>query len=316
MQASFFGALFYRLAIFGIVACGFGLLTPFLVEPLKRLSEHLSWPLDLLVHWQWLYAIGLSACALLAAFWRPAWLLASVAVVLPLLTAAPQLPSAKRADTPNLSIASVNILLTNPDTKALRAWLDQERPDIVVVLELSRVHAEAFATWDDYPYQVLHPYKGAFGIGLLSRLPLKGAEVLKNEGITWRIQTDVVYQEQRIALTAFHPVPPVSLYYYSLRDRKLRELAMALQATGQPAIIAGDFNATPWSSAFNGLAEQGWQRVMGLWPTWQARWRGWIGVPIDQVMVTQDWRRVDTWVGPDIGSDHLPVMVEVALPDS
>ena len=37
-------------------------------------------------------------------------------------------------------------------------------------------------------------------------------------------------------------------------------------------------------------------------------------VRIDHILTTPDWSIAECRVGPDLGSDHLPVMAEVVLP--
>jgi endonuclease/exonuclease/phosphatase (EEP) superfamily protein YafD len=73
-----------------------------------------------------------------------------------------------------------------------------------------------------------------------------------------------------------------------------------------PLIVAGDLNATPWSSAFAVAARHGLDRASGLAPTWPRRH---VGIPIDHVLADTHWRRGEAQRGPDIGSDHLPVRV-------
>ena len=39
-----------------------------------------------------------------------------------------------------------------------------------------------------------------------------------------------------------------------------------------------------------------------------------MGVPIDHLLVTCQWRVVAGRAGPNLGSDHLPVLATLALP--
>jgi len=90
-------------------------------------------------------------------------------------------------------------------------------------------------------------------------------------------------------------------------------LAKAAGASSLPAIVVGDLNATPWSNAFSGLGHAGLLRATGLKPTWPAIGLGWMGIPIDHVLVTPHWSVMERQIGPNIGSDHLPVMVRIGL---
>jgi endonuclease/exonuclease/phosphatase (EEP) superfamily protein YafD len=95
----------------------------------------------------------------------------------------------------------------------------------------------------------------------------------------------------------------------------LQALTAAVVTGSAPTVLAGDFNATPWSSAFSGLAEQGLHRATGLTASWPAQMKGIFGIPIDHVMVTSHWAMATSQTGLDLGSDHLPVLVGLSLID-
>jgi endonuclease/exonuclease/phosphatase family metal-dependent hydrolase len=50
----------------------------------------------------------------------------------------------------------------------------------------------------------------------------------------------------------------------------------------------------------------------GLQNSWPAYWP-WLSITIDHCLVSRDIRLIDRKVGPDIGSDHYPVLVEVGI---
>ena len=72
-------------------------------------------------------------------------------------------------------------------------------------------------------------------------------------------------------------------------------------------------NTTPWSAAFQPLNEEllnsmngfGWQ------PTYPAG-AGLLMLPIDHLLHSGHLTTVDRSTGPDLGSDHLPLIVTVA----
>jgi vancomycin resistance protein VanJ len=86
-----------------------------------------------------------------------------------------------------------------------------------------------------------------------------------------------------------------------------------------PAMIfAGDFNMPTdsgiyrrdWAGRRNAFSDAGlgfgyteWRKVRGL--SW--------GVRIDHVLTGPGWRCRRCWVGPDVGSDHLPLLAELSL---
>lgn len=297
--------LYLRLLLGG---CLFGLLLPWLQRPLAFTPGPLSWLLDLASHWQWLFLAGLLLAVAGASWLDRRWLLALLAAPLPWLSAAPGLPSGKQGAP--LAIASANVHLDNHDVSALRAWLARERPQLVVLQEVSPEYAQALLGLADYPHQVVSPQHSPFGIALLSRLPIRQSAVLVDDQGVARIEAELDLAGCAIGVTAVHPMPPLTPRYRLQRDSQLHALLRRGQARNLPALLAGDLNSSPWSAAFAGFAALGWRRASGLQPTWG----GPLGIPIDQVLASPQWRLDSQTRGPDLGSDHRPVLVRLRLP--
>jgi endonuclease/exonuclease/phosphatase (EEP) superfamily protein YafD len=291
------------------VCCLIGLLLPLLNGPLSGARGTLPWLLDLASHWQWLFLAGLLLTALLGAWRDRRWLLLLLATPLPWLSAAPILPAGDGGA--ELRVASANVHLSATEIAPLSQWLEQTRPDVLVLLEVSPQYATALRQLPGYPHRLIHADDSPFGIALLSRLPLRQPRVNADDQGIAHLRAQLRFAGCDLAMTAFHPMPPLSADYQTRRDRRLHEL---LRSAGeQPALLAGDLNATPWSSAFVGLDELGWRRASGLAPTWPSLGAGLMGIPIDHVLATRHWRLLGHERGPDIGSDHLPVLARLSL---
>ncbi len=212
-----------------------------------------------------------------------------------------------------LSVASANVNLENRDAATLVRWLAEVKPDVLVLQEVSPEYARELDALHGYPFRHLVPRNDPFGIAVLSRFPIVQAQTVEDETGIEHIEALIDWNGKKIRLTAWHPMPPISQYDHTKRNLQLLALAKEAKASGQPAIVAGDLNATPWSIAFSNLDQAGLRRASGLTPTWPAVGRGWIGIPIDHVLVTSHWSVVEREVGPNLGSDHLPVIVRIAL---
>lgn len=290
-----------------------GLLSPLFSHSLADTGGAASWLVDLGAHWQWLFLALLVISSLLLAILDRRWAIVVLAAPLPWLSASPAAPSGERtADA--LVLASANIQYRNPDPRALVEWLRKENVDVAAVLEVTFAHVRELEAMADYPHRRIVPDDGPFGIAVLSRHPLAEVKVIEGAAGIPRIETVVQLLRGRVRLTALHPMPPLTAEDHFARNRLLRALADAAAASSEPAILAGDLNATPWSSAFAGLADRGLRRASGLAPTWPASAAGLMGIPIDHVLVTRQWRVVASGRGPDLGSDHFPVLVTLALP--
>jgi len=290
-----------------------GLLAPLLSHPLADAGGAVSWLVDLGSHWQWLFLLLLVVASAFLAVLDRRWAIVVVAAPLSWLTASPTaLSGARTAD--ELVVASANIQYRNPDAEALVDWLRKEPIDIVIVLEVARTHVGKLEALAEYPHRRIVPDEGPFGIAVLSRHPLAEAKVIESAAGIPRIEALVQLPRGRVRVTALHPMPPLTTEDHFARNRLLRTQAEAAAASIEPSVLAGDLNAAPWSSAFAGLADRGLRRASGLAPTWPAAAADLIGIPIDHVLVTRQWRVVASRVGPDLDSDHLPVLVTLALP--
>lgn len=123
-----------------------------------------------------------------------------------------------------------------------------------------------------------------------------------------------------VTLVGVHLSRPLPL---GVQRRQMQCLARHINAMGDgPIIIAGDFNAAPWSFALRTFDADlpGFRRVTRALPTWPApgarvsRFRApspLAFIPIDHVYVSDDFDIVGVARGPSIGSDHVPVLVRV-----
>lgn len=283
--------------------CALGLALPLLNRLQPASSGTLGWLLDLAAHWQWWYAALWLTLCLCCALGSRRWLLLAPLAALPMFTASRMLP-ASTGDGPSLVVVGANVNLANRDPAPLAVWLRAQPADVVMLTELTPAYADALAKAlaDVYPHRAFAPDASAFGIGLLSRHPLARVERRDSVDGIPSLGADIALDGAVVRVVAAHPMPPMAPHWHDERDRLLRMLAGGAAAT--PMVVAGDLNATPWSTALAGAARGGLFRATGSAPTWPGRH---IGIPIDHVLASAHWRRGETARGPDIGSDHLPV---------
>jgi endonuclease/exonuclease/phosphatase (EEP) superfamily protein YafD len=97
-------------------------------------------------------------------------------------------------------------------------------------------------------------------------------------------------------------------------EQRLALLQLLDQYDRRRLIVAGDFNATPWSFALRRLDQEiGLERrdrAMFSWPALDAPIAF---LPIDHVYAGEAWRTVAIQRGPRLSSDHYPLVVTLAL---
>jgi len=116
-----------------------------------------------------------------------------------------------------------------------------------------------------------------------------------------------------VQVTTAHPPSPADPGLKADRDRQLSDIGPGLDQT-KPFIIAGDFNSTPWGRAYATVpgTRAGDPRLEGTFPAIA----GPLGLPIDHIRFGGGLTLTDYRVGPDIGSDHLPLLATFALPEN
>ena len=168
-----------------------------------------------------------------------------------------------------------------------------------------------------YPFSEVVPRQGAFGIGVLSRHVLHHVEVLDLGHPSYpAILARLHAGERRLALLAAHPPPPVADALFAARNDQLRELAGLIHGIASPKVLVGDLNTSPWSPYFSRLLRQSGlanaRDGFGILPTWPSFFRPAM-IPIDHCLISPGVGVKHMTTGPDIGSDHLPVIIDLLV---
>jgi endonuclease/exonuclease/phosphatase (EEP) superfamily protein YafD len=80
--------------------------------------------------------------------------------------------------------------------------------------------------------------------------------------------------------------------------------------------VVGDFNAAPWGYVIQTIASRGGVSVLtGGGGTWPSILPPQLRIPIDNMLASPGLSFVSRRVLPKLGSDHLPVLGEIAVTD-
>jgi endonuclease/exonuclease/phosphatase (EEP) superfamily protein YafD len=94
-------------------------------------------------------------------------------------------------------------------------------------------------------------------------------------------------------------------------------LAETARARGVPALLAGDLNGGPLAQRGRNVYLDGaWRFAQRPWPwhgTWPSRLPSLLRIQLDQVFVTPGLGVASYQVGGSVGSDHLPIIVELTF---
>jgi endonuclease/exonuclease/phosphatase (EEP) superfamily protein YafD len=255
--------------------------------------------------------------AVLAAAGVVVVLLVAAGMVAPRTMAVP-VPAGGRT----LTVAAFNTYSGGADVAGVAALIRDERPDLVSLVEASTTFRSKLA-----------PLVEPLGYHLITAVGEPSGDL---GGVT-AVVADHLGDVRSSTYTAT-PFPRVELEggglgnirfvaFHTLAPRRgdvpqwRSDVGQVSQwcAGVQPAIIAGDFNATLDHSVFRsataGCGDAAAQRGQGLTPTWPTWLPSWLGPQIDHVLATDPIVAETFEVREVAGSDHRAVLARLRIPD-
>lgn len=217
---------------------------------------------------------------------------------------------------PQLTLASINVLSSNYDTDRVERYLKDCDPDLFFIIENTPFWDEEIQRifGENYPYHLSKAQWDNFGIGLWSKIELSDAEILDFTSSYFPvISTTIVVDDKPIRVTGLHYENPVGSVASGIRNLQI-DSTIAYLSRYESNILVGDMNLTPYSFKFRELIEEGELQDIRKGGWWSFSWPRWIpilGIPIDHCLVSRDLMIRVRKLGKDIGSDHLPLYVEL-----
>lgn len=286
----------------------------------------LVWWLDVLANFRAQFVVGLmvfSLSLLLTRFRRTGTAIFAVAVVnlIPVLPLYVGSPGESEPAAPSIRVMSFNLLSNNEGFGEVIDYIRTIDPDLVLLHEASRpweVAVEAAGLG----YEVIRPRSDNLIFGTL--VLIRGEDI---EAVSFGFaaaQPRAVQLSYRptgwpeaIEVLSTHPLAPTEKERADLRDAQLQFAAEWASGQGGPRFIVGDFNATPWSSPFRRLMDEADLRNsqigFGLQPSFPTTSNVILRVPIDHLVHSEHFVIRDRRLGPDLGSDHFPLIVDLEL---
>jgi len=240
---------------------------------------------------------------------------------------------------PALRVAAFNVSCQNMQLAKVEEWLRQLDPDVVFLQELPESYGIAgiAALAGVYRYQLREPPQlRTCGNMLLSRYPIRDFKYVRlDPSITayWLQHATIEVNQRVVSLYNVHLVKPLNVrlpradapallwmpvhYDQTERNQQIERLLRILAEEKLPFIVAGDFNMTDRSGIYRRVATQMHDAFRaagaGIGATWPVQRRatllGWLPplLRIDYIWTSSDFAVRTAAVGPQLGSDHLPV---------
>ena len=211
-----------------------------------------------------------------------------------------------------------NLNTSNHAHGKLEKFIRSIDPDFMVLLEVNQAWmTELQKLTAMYPYSRARPRDDNFGIALLSRIPFRNAEIrhIGRAGVP-SVVAQFTVDDQLLNVIGTHTLPPVGRAYSAYRNQQLTVLADLVAVQQGPVMVLGDLNTTSWSPFFGDLihktALKDSRIGFGVQPTWPAGFPL-FWVPIDHCLVSSGVVIHKRKTGPNIGSDHYPVIVDFSV---
>ncbi len=207
-----------------------------------------------------------------------------------------------------------NVYMRNNDKATLLQLIEHEAPDIIVAQEVDNKWVDQLSSIESvYPFNVKIPRSDNFGMALYSKFPIsKKLELTLNEFGVPTISVTLKVNDRDIEIVSMHPVPPMNRKYFNSRNNQIEFIANYCQNIKTPLVLVGDFNVSLWSQYYVRLEKmsklRNTRQGFGILPSWPSNILP-LRIPIDHCMVSSQFDVVDTRLGSDVNSDHLPLIV-------
>ena len=224
------------------------------------------------------------------------------------------------ADNPDIdscvSVLVANIFMENRQAEAIKQLIEEEQPDIALILEIDGWWSEALReTRERYRVVINEPLDNTYGLLFMTQLASDNIELrhLSSPNIPSIRASLRLPSGKPFTFTGLHPEPPRIGQDTDLRDHELTVVAREIRDEGGSNIVGGDLNDVAWSHTtrlFKRLSQMlDPRRGRGLYASYHAdyavlRW------PLDHLFATADFQINRLAVLSHIGSDHFPVLAE------
>jgi endonuclease/exonuclease/phosphatase (EEP) superfamily protein YafD len=200
-------------------------------------------------------------------------------------------------------------------------FLLQEDADVLLLQEVTQAHADALGAGLSARYP--HSYACAVFQGCTQAIFAKRPWISVQHVYRADDGPEMIwaqFHDPQLGRFRIHSLHAAWPFTPEIQARHIDRLIALRSSISEPAIFAGDFNLTPWSYQLQRLlASAGLRRHATFLRTWPTDGQFRLPAPvflIDHVLTTPDISTASIATGPNLGSDHLPIVARLRLPPS
>lgn len=216
-------------------------------------------------------------------------------------------------------ILAANVLKENKDRSKISALIERNKPEILFLMETDSSWDAALATeLAAYKTVKSSPRDDHYGMIFATNLEIASFDFhsFSDDETPTAVATLVAPNGAHFSFIGLHPRPPVPGIDTTDRDEQIHTSATMAHKLNRPVICMGDFNDVAWSRTSKQVKKRGEfsdPRVgRGFFSSFDAT-HPLLRFPIDQMYVTRGARLVSFGRGPNVGSDHFPMMATLFI---
>jgi len=295
---------------------------------LARACSQLSWFVDLIATFALhaAYGFGVLGLILLGTRFRVAGMVWLAAALIHFGWSLAEDPPRAAEGAETVRVMSFNIRFGEPRAEPILELIASGPADVIFLSESKQSFNDALRASkriaEQYPYQVLF-----HNFAKLSRWPLEVVPTQRRKGLehnyNYRLSVVVQHPTTPFLLLALAPNSPRTADHWAEGNRYLEQQIALFERffvpLDRPVLVLGDLNGSPtgWRSKMVrdrfGLTRA--KPPLVLSGSWPANLPAPLRVPIDAVLMgpgisVASWRVLEV----ETGSDHMPVVAEIALP--
>ena len=215
-----------------------------------------------------------------------------------------------------LRLINFNISYNNSvkNFENIREMILSEKPDIVQFQEFSPQMQDKIKTLRSiFPYSTeLNKLVDPFGSVILSKHPLTNTKVDDNYVVT----TNLILNETEISIVGIHLYSGGTKNNFNYALQQINYLKAIVSNTSKYLILLGDLNMTSTSKRFAKFLKETnlytYTSYKNITSTWPAFVPNFLGIQIDHVLFSNNFKMINKNTANSFDSDHRPLIVELS----
>ncbi len=225
----------------------------------------------------------------------------------------------RRSDTARVRFVAANVFAWNERADELARELAALDADVMMITELTpewSATLEREGVLERFEHRVIVPRDDCFGIALLSRFALDQWDIVDLGGVPM-VSASITVGGRPVRVLAVHTLPPREAEYTRVWRAQMLALGEMIDRD-EATIVAGDLNASPFARSYRALLGHGVRGAheavgRGLATTWPNGMMPFPSMRLDHVLVSPSIDVLGVREGRGAGSDHRPVIADLAI---